>query len=439
VTEVPGSKVVRLKGNPLYNDDRNWLMILPAGEYTLSVTGETNETAEQAQVAIFRPGQSYVVQDIELDAGQEDQFFISEDGTITYRAGDDEAPVLAFGTDVLNGPDSLYRVGLDRLGEGYSFSLNYDHESGKVAFSDDDPDLDAFDLSGYTGDPSNDFACPSFEPGADAITAPTCEETFTLAYTKWEGGQHNLYVADTNGVGERLIYERAASPSWSPDGSTLFFFREGNGIVALNAAPLPGSPDQAQPIERLGQAGVRWTSISPDGKLVAFDSNHGGDYRIYFLDTNENRQLPTEVMGEQPDWSPDGQRLVLRSGRDGISGIWISNLDDSNHANVTQGGSDSFPAWSPDGQTIAFSHDEGGGNWEIYTVNPDGSNLQRLTNAPGQDILPTFTPTGDIIFYSARSGSWGIWKMSRTGGEQTAIIAKADIGPDWAFSRMDVK
>jgi len=291
-----------------------------------------------------------------------------------------------------------------------------------------------------------------------ATSASSGGGTFSLAYTKWDGGQHNLYVADTSGNGERLILGRAAGPSWSADGNTLFFYGEqgvdrqyingieyvfdgvSNGVVAMTASPLPSSPDQARLTQGIDwkQGAARWTNVSPDGKMVAFDANFSGDFRIYFLGTDENQQFRFEIIGEQGDWSPDSQRLVYRSGRDGITGIWISNRDDSGHTNITQSGSDSFPAWSPDGRTIAFSRDEGG-NVDIYTMSPDGSNLQRLTEAQGPDTLPTFTPTGDIIFRSARSGSWAIWKMSRTGGGQTEIIADAGVGPDWAFSRMDVK
>ena len=291
-----------------------------------------------------------------------------------------------------------------------------------------------------------------------ATSASSGGGTFSLAYTKWDGGQHNLYVADTSGNGERLILGRAAGPSWSADGNTLFFYGEqgvdrqyingieyvfdgvSNGVVAMTASPLPSSPDQARLTQGIDwkQGAARWTNVSPDGKMVAFDANFSGDFRIYFLGTDENQQFRFEIIGEQGDWSPDSQRLVYRSGRDGITGIWISNRDDSGHTNITQSGSDSFPAWSPDGRTIAFSRDEGG-NVDFYTMSPDGSNLQRLTEAQGPDTLPTFTPTGDIIFRSARSGSWAIWKMSRTGGGQTEIIADAGVGPDWAFSRMDVK
>lgn len=335
--------------------------------------------------------------------------------------------------------------------------------SGSFAIkSEEEPELAA------TADGEAEHAAdlePTPVATATATVAPTPAPsassgggTYTLAYTKWDGGQHNLYVADTNGNGERFILGRAAGPSWSADGNTLFFFGEqgvdrqfidgieydfdgiSNGVVAMTASPLPSSPDQAHLFQGADwkQGAARWTNVSPDGKMVAFDANFSGDFRIYFLGTDENQQFRFEIIGEQGDWSPDSQRLVYRSGRDGITGIWISNRDDSGHTNITQSGSDSFPAWSLDGRTIAFSRDEGG-NVDIYTMSPDGSNLQRLTDAQGPDTLPTFTPTGDIIFRSARSGSWGIWKMSRTGGGQTEIIANTPVGPDWAFSRMDVK
>ncbi|MCB0210896.1 MAG: PD40 domain-containing protein [Anaerolineae bacterium] len=334
----------------------------------------------------------------------------------------------------------------------------------EIAAATDEAELEATtepeDLLEGTDEPSEHDADVETEP--TATSAPTATpvpqvNTYKLAYTKWNGVQHNLYVGDTDGSSEQFIIGRAAGPSWTPDGQTIFFSGESgvdrqvvegveyvfdgvsNGIVAVTVSPLPKSIGDVQLFQGLDwkDGGTRWANVSPNGAMVAFDSNRSGNSRIYFLGTHDNEQFRFEIIGEQADWSPDSDKIVYRSGRNGTTGIWISNRDDSGHTLITNGGSDSFPAWSPDGETIAFSRDEGG-NADIYTVDIDGSNLQRLTDAPGPDTLPTYTPDGQLIFRSARTGSWSIWKMNGDGSNQTEIVSNANVGPDWSYSRMGV-
>jgi Tol biopolymer transport system component len=339
---------------------------------------------------------------------------------------------------------------------------------------------------------------PTLEPTAEPAAEPTAKpapvranpvrssNVYRLAYSVWDGGAYNLYLADTNGQNQQFILSRAAGPSWSVDGQQLFFygqqgvtqqFRQGrvecefgtisDGIVAIDLTSPPGNicrdrPGpwfcerkqidlQSPPSDVCEQGGVRifqnldwkegsarWASVAPDGRAVAFDARPGGDYRIYFRSIFDTQQFRFELAGEQGDWSPDGQRLVYRSGRDNKAGLWISNRDDTGHTNVTQDGSDAFPAWSPDGSTLAFSRTLYG-NQDIYLVNVDGSNLRRLTEDPGHDVLPTFTPDGQLIFRSDRSGAWAIWKMAGDGGGQVEIIATAGLGSDWTSGKMDVR
>lgn len=282
-------------------------------------------------------------------------------------------------------------------------------------------------------------------------------KVFKLAYTKWDGEKHNLYVSDSNGSYEQFILRGGAGPSWSPDGQHLFFYGEEgvdhqyingqrysftgvtNGIVRLDASPLPANVSQLNLAQGHGwnDGTARWANVSPDGSMIAYDGDRGGGRRVYFLGTNSNQQFRYEIIGEQADWSPDSQQIVYRSGRNNQTGLWISNRTDSGHMRLTVGGANSFPAWSPDGNTIAFSRDVGG-NVDIYTVKPDGSELTQLTNAPGHDTLPEFLPTGEIVFRSARGGQWNIWKMDGDGSNQTLIIANAPVGPEWSFSRMGV-
>ncbi len=296
---------------------------------------------------------------------------------------------------------------------------------------------------------------PTFTPTAAVLPSAG---VYKLVYTKWDGAKHDMYVADTDGKNEKLLLHRAAGPSWTPDGQQIFFYGEegidrqilpknevvfngiSNGIVALtNASALP-KIEEARLYQAITwkQGSARWANVSPNGQMVAFDASFSGNSRIYFLGTTSNEQFRYEIIGEQADWSPDSQQLVYRSGRGGTTGLWISNRDDSGHTLITQGGSDSLPAWSPDGRAITFSRDANG-NVDLYAVNIDGTNLRRLTNAPGPDTLPVYAPNGEIIFRSARAGSWGIWKMNGDGTNQVQIIANAPVGTDWTKSRIDVR
>ena len=54
-------------------------------------------------------------------------------------------------------------------------------------------------------------------------------------------------------------------------------------------------------------------------------------------------------------------------------------------------GDDAFPSWSPDGTRIAFASSRDG-NVEIYVMDADGTNLVRLTNDPAEDSSPAWRP-----------------------------------------------
>lgn len=296
-------------------------------------------------------------------------------------------------------------------------------------------------------------ATPTPEEGT---VSPPAVAMYKIAFARWDGGKHNLYIANTNGSDERFLLEWAAGPSWSPDGQYLSFFgeqgiatqvREGvpyhredltDGILIVKVADFPSDVTQVEMEQKVREGSARWTAWAPNGAMLAFDATRGSpDRRIYFLGTADNQQYTIEIPGEQASWSPNSDRVVYRSGREDKQGIWISNRDDSGAHNITNEGSDDFPAWSPDGGRIAF-HRDSGGNVDIYLMNVDGSNIRRLTDAPGPDTLPAWTPDGRIVFRSARTGSWGIYIMNADGSDQKQIIANAHPGPDWSFGRMDV-
>jgi len=94
-----------------------------------------------------------------------------------------------------------------------------------------------------------------------------------------------------------------------------------------------------------------------------------------------------------------------------VSNIYQGTLEELTKAP----GQNVLPAWSPDGTRIAFSSSRDG-NFEIYVANRDGSNPRRLTNHPGADVTPTWSPTGtQIAFTSDRTGTPQIYVIDTDG------------------------
>ena len=93
-----------------------------------------------------------------------------------------------------------------------------------------------------------------------------------------------------------------------------------------------------------------------------------------------------------PSWSPDGQRIVFTSDRDGDPDIYLVNADGSGLTQLTHNRElEFFPSWSPDGQRILFYTWPTSGNPEMYMMNAAGSGLiTQLTYSVEIDSLHSF-------------------------------------------------
>src|SRR5215208_2794443 len=83
---------------------------------------------------------------------------------------------------------------------------------------------------------------------------------------------------------------------------------------------------------------------------------------------------------------------------------------------------------------IAFQSDRGG-SYEIYTMNRNGTKIDKLTTNPAPDEDPAFSPDGKkIIFMSDRDGDSDIYKMTANGTKEIPLTTNRDIDEDPAFS-----
>lgn len=128
-------------------------------------------------------------------------------------------------------------------------------------------------------------------------------------------------------------------------------------------------------------------------------------------------------------------RIIFLTDRDGNYEIYVMNADGSNPTRLTNSpGVDLFPNWSPDGKKIAFYSDRDG-NGEIYVMEVDSSYQINLSNNPSEDWSPvTWSADGmNILFTSDRDGNNEIYAMNADGTDQTRLTDNPaeDVNPDW--------
>ena len=121
-----------------------------------------------------------------------------------------------------------------------------------------------------------------------------------------------------------------------------------------------------------------------DVPYIAFSSNRSGNYDIYMMDIKgENLQQLTDHPANEFEltFSPNGRWMAyVSSQHDGYKEIYVMNLSTKVSRRLTHHPKhDNNPAWSPDGRWIAFDSNREG-TYDIYKIEPDGENFQRLTH-----------------------------------------------------------
>lgn len=167
----------------------------------------------------------------------------------------------------------------------------------------------------------------------------------------------------------------------------------------------------ARVVSETGAGSALYPSWSPDEDWIAY--GQGGFFtgsrrpaQVYLVHPDgSERHAVTRGPGNAgfPSFSPDGHHVVYRYRGDNEQGLRIVDIDDESVRELTNG-PDNLPKWSPNGDLIAFTRSVDG-DFDIYTIKPDGSDLRRLTRAVGHDAHCSWSPDGKhLVFSSARYG-----------------------------------
>ena len=136
-------------------------------------------------------------------------------------------------------------------------------------------------------------------------------------------------------------------------------------------------------------------ALSQDGTQVYFESNRGGGakYQVYRMNLDGTfPTLLTDGVGNNlhPVPSPDGNRVVFYSDRDGNAEVYTLEFDTHTLKRLTDSKDwDGDPVWSYDGSQVLFVSNRDK-NYQIYKMNADGTSLINLSNNPSNETQPSW-------------------------------------------------
>ena len=154
-----------------------------------------------------------------------------------------------------------------------------------------------------------------------------------------------------------------------------------------------------------------------NGSAIDTASAGSKTFTVTATDNAGNQDSVTQtysVAGNQPPG--DHGRIAFHTNRDGNYEVYTMDSDGSNPINLTNNPAvDEYAAVSPDGTKMVFDTNRNG-NFEIYEMSLDGSNPTRLTNNPANDFSAAYSPEGTkIAFETTRDGNYEIYTMNSDG------------------------
>lgn len=138
--------------------------------------------------------------------------------------------------------------------------------------------------------------------------------------------------------------------------------------------------------------------------LIAYALEIGTDQTELFTirpDGSGAKRMGGGLSVANPDWSPDGQTIVVEIDKSDTAGIHLMSAGGRLIRNLTPKGFQGQPSFSPDGKFIVYERDVAEGNNGVWLMKADGTGKRRITRSPFGccDTDPNFSPDGRTITF----------------------------------------
>ena len=261
------------------------------------------------------------------------------------------------------------------------------------------------------------------EPKNNLELAPDGKTIFYTTARYFQNIEDIYRLPVAGGPAARLTFNDAmieTEPRPSPDGRTLAYFARtarGTKIFLLDLQTTPAWPRLLDPSPSAFERNPSW---SPDGKSLTFTRD--GDIWVREVAGGEAKRLvPAEYPrgNGSPVWSPDGGRVAFTNGHSGFDQIGIVELATGKVTPLTYAPFDHADlAWSPDGTSIAYIR-ANGMTRDLMLAPSNGSGAHKvLASSKAVRRSPQFSPDGRTIAYVETTGNRAadIWLMPVEGG-----------------------
>ena len=245
-----------------------------------------------------------------------------------------------------------------------------------------------------------------------------------------------VYVNELNGTTKRLL-DADAPASYTPS-QYLLFVRQGT-LFAQSFDPVKlevsGNPFPiAEQIALGGETSAVALSASAAGPFLYRSGLASAEQRQFIWFDRSGKQI--EKLGdldsatrEAPSLSPDRLRLALNRTLNGNTDVWTLDLGRSLLSRFTFDiAADTFPIWSPDGDRIVFNSNRQG-VYNLYEKRVTGSGNERLLLATPQNKAPVdWSPDGRFVLYRSPTLTTGfdLWALPMDGTGKPFPVAQTD-------------